>query len=83
MLPSSAVDTDSNPLADPEAFYNLHIPGLVDYAVNELHVPRAEAEELATKVLLASVRHTPRPNLSEFLKGAMLYAVQNRRATNE
>jgi len=80
MLLSRAVDTDQNPLADPEALYDLHIPGLVDYAVNELHVPRPEAEELAVKILLASVRQIATiPDLPTWLRAAMDAAVRRTR----
>ena len=69
--------SDPNPLADPEALYNLHIPGLVEYGVNELHLPLPEAEELATTALLASVRQLATiPDLPTWLRAAMAAAVR-------
>lgn len=72
MLLSRAMDTDPNPLADPDSLYDLHIPGLVNYAVNELQIPRREAEELATDILLASIRQLATiPDVPAWLRGAM------------
>lgn len=73
------VDTESNPLADPEALYERHVPGLVNYAVRELNIPRAEAEELATNILLASLRQLATiPDLSRWLRAAMTLAARSR-----
>lgn len=73
------MDTEPNPLADPETLYDRHVPGLVDYAVEELHVPRAEAEELAANVLLASLRQLATiPDLAVWLRAAMTFAVRGK-----
>ena len=80
MLLSRAVDTKPNPLADPEHLYDAHIPGLVNYAVNELNVPRREAEELATGILLASIRQLANiPDVPAWLRAAMEAAVRRKK----
>jgi DNA-directed RNA polymerase specialized sigma24 family protein len=77
MLPSRAVDSDPNPLADPESLYDLHFPDLVNYAVNELHIPRREAEELAANILLGAIRQLATiPDVPAWLRGAMDIAVR-------
>lgn len=77
MLLSPAVDSDPNPLDDPQSLYDLYIPDLVNYAVNELRVPRREAEELATGILLASIRQLSTiPDVTTWLRGAMDMAVR-------
>ena len=74
-----AVGTEPNPLADPETLYALHVPGLVNYAVQELHIPRAEAEELATDILLASIRQLATiPDLPTWLRAAMTFAARRK-----
>ena len=79
VLPFRSVDTEPNPLADPERLYDLHIPDLVNYAVNELHIPPREAEELATNILLASVRQLATiPDVPAWLRGAMDLAARGK-----
>lgn len=80
MLLSRAVDTESNPLADPENLYERHVPDLVNYAVNELHVSRPQAEQLAADVLLISLRQLATiPDISSWLRAAMNRAVRGTR----
>lgn len=73
------MDTEPNLLADPESLYHRHVPGLVNYAVRELGVPRAEAEELAMNVLLASIRQLATiPDLAVWLRAAMTFAARRK-----
>lgn len=71
------MDADPNPLADPESLFHLHMPALLDYAVNELQIPRPEAEQLAANILLASIRQLATiPDIPTWLRGAMDMAVR-------
>jgi hypothetical protein len=64
---------------NPQSWYELHMPRLVEYGVEELHLTRAEAEALAHDVLLASVHQLPRiGDAFSWLSGAMQLAARSR-----
>ncbi|HEX7152395.1 MAG TPA: hypothetical protein VF618_12980 [Thermoanaerobaculia bacterium] len=71
------------PLPDPphdsEALYDLYVPQLIKYAVEELHLSRRVAESLAHGVLLASLHQLPTvTDVTSWLKGAMGVAARSR-----